>query len=174
MTKRLWERWLPRVVFLTVFCCHALYLRHLSSSAAGWADVAVGEGAALGFAAYLQGQDYYLGFSYALSAGFVAWSVISYLSRRRLAMAAGAAGGVTVVGVLMSAGCFLTGCCGSPMLGIYATMFGIKAAGIAKPLVAAVTALSIGGWYWYLSRSGSRSCTDSRCGCQPSTTKEEL
>jgi hypothetical protein len=172
MTKRLWERWLPLVIFLAVFCCHALYLRHLSSAAEGWAEVAVGEGAALGFAAYLLGQDYYLGFSYALSAGFVTWSVINYLSRRRLAMAAGAVGGVTVVGVLMSAGCFLTGCCGSPMLGIYATLFGMKAAGVAKPLIAAITVLSIGGSFWYLSRSGSRSCSDSRCGCQTPTRKE--
>lgn len=172
--KRIWERWLPVATFLAVFCCHALYLRHLSAAVEGWADVAVGEGAAFGFGAYLADQDYYLGFSYALSAGFVAWSLINYLSRRRLAMAAGAAGGVTVVGVLMSAGCFLTGCCGSPMLGIYATLFGIKAAGVAKPLVAAVTTASIGGWFWYLSRSRSASCGDSRCGCQPSTTKEEL
>jgi hypothetical protein len=171
MTQHPWQRWLPFATFAAVFSGHALYLRHLAAMAtAGWADVAVGEGACCGFAAYLIGQDYYLGFSYALGAAFSVWSFINYLSRRRMAMAAGAAGGVTIVGVLMAAGCFLTGCCGSPMLGIYATWFGINAIGVGKPLMAGITAMSVGAGYWCLSRR-PQSCCDSSCGC-PTSRKE--
>lgn len=62
-------------------------------------------------------------------------------------MAAGAAGSIILVGVLMATGCFLIGCCGSPMLGIYLGIFGAKTLGIGKPLMAAVTVLSVGWGY---------------------------
>ena len=50
--------------------------------------------------------------------------------------AVGAFGGVSLVTLLAAAGCFLIGCCGSPMLAIYVSLFGSKAAGIGKPLMA--------------------------------------
>jgi len=110
-----------------------------------------------------------MGFSYALGAAFAAWALLQYLAVRQAAMAAGAAGGVTLVGVLMGAGCFLIGCCGSPMLGVYAGIFGAKALGVGKPLMALVTVLSVGGGYWYLSRRLSKvSCSDSNCACHDS------
>lgn len=167
MLKHLWQRLLPYVMFFGVFSGHALYLRiQAAMPAEGWADVGVGQGALWGFDYYVQAQDYYMGFSYALGAAFAVWAFLKYLTVRQVAMAAGAAGSVTLVGVLMGAGCFLIGCCGSPMLGIYAGIFGAKSLGVGKPLMALVTVLSVGFGYWYLSRRMSRiGCSDSSCQC---------
>jgi hypothetical protein len=123
-----------------------------------------------GFADYLQAQDYYLGFSYALGSAFATWAVLKYLAVRQAAMAGGAAGSITLLGVLMGTGCFLTGCCGSPMLGIYIGIFGAKALGVGKPLMALVTVVSVGCSYWYLTRRLSKvRCSDNTCACH--TTK---
>jgi hypothetical protein len=159
-------RWLPSTVFLGVMVVHALYIRQQAATPAeGWADVGVGSGAWWGFAPYITEQDYLLGISYALGAAFSVWALGQYLRTRQAAMAAGAAGSITMVGILMAAGCFLIGCCGSPMLGVYLGLFGAKALGIGKPLMAAVTALSVGWGYWYLRRKSATTCCDKNCGC---------
>jgi hypothetical protein len=159
-------RWLPPIVFLGVLVGHALYLRQQAAvPAEGWADVGVGTGAWWGFAPYITEQDYLLGISYALGAAFSSWALAQYLRTRQAAMAAGAAGSITMVGVLMTAGCFMIGCCGSPMLGLYLGLFGAKALGIGKPLMAAVTALSVAWGYWYLRRKLAATCCDKNCGC---------
>ena len=49
-------------------------------------------------------------------------------------------------------GCFLIGCCGSPMLAVYVTLFGSRALGVGKPLTALVTLVSVDCGYWCLSR----------------------
>ncbi len=54
-----------------------------------------------------------------------------------------AVGGITLSGFLVAAGCFLVGCCGSPMLGVYLSLFGARFLPLAKPLIAAVTTLMI-------------------------------
>ena len=172
--KQLWQRLVPYILFLGVFTAHAFYLRHQSAMPAeGWADVGVGQGGLLGFDYYVHAQDYYMSFSYALGAAFAVWSLVKYLTVRQAALAAGAAGSVTLVGVLMGAGCFMIGCCGSPMLGVYAGIFGAKALGVGKPLMALVTVLSVSGGYWYLSRLMSKvSCSDSNCACNDSRPLE--
>ena len=165
--------WLPSVVFLVVLAGHALYLRQQAATPAeGWADVGVGGGAWWGFATYVTEQDYLLGLSYALSAAFGSWALVQYLKTRQAAMAAGAAGSVTLVGILMAAGCFLIGCCGSPMLGVYLGLFGAKALGVGKPLMAAVTVLSVGWGYWYLSRKLRRGLCSDNCCCASSPDQE--
>jgi hypothetical protein len=168
MQKQLWHRLLPYLTFVAVFLCHALYMRHQAAiPTEGWADVGVGQGGLWGFDYYVQAQDYYMSFSYALGAAFAVWAFLNYLTVRQAAMATGAAGGVTLVGVLMASGCFLIGCCGSPMLGIYAGLFGAKALGVGKPLMALVTVMSVGFGYWYLSRRLSKArCSDSNCACK--------
>ena len=167
MTKQLWQRWFPYIVFIAVFTGHAFYLRQQAAMPTeGWADVGVGQGGLWGFDYYVKAQDYYMGFSYALGAAFAVWAFLKYLTIRQAAVAAGAAGGVTLVGILMGAGCFMVGCCGSPMLGIYAGLFGAKALGVGKPLMALITLLSVGFGYWYLSRRMAKiGCSDSSCKC---------
>jgi hypothetical protein len=157
---------LPSVAFLGVLVVHALYIRQQAAAPSeGWADVGVGSGVWWGFAPYIAEQDYLVGLSYALGAAFGVWALGQYLKTRQAVMAAGAAGSITLVGVLMAAGCFLFGCCGSPMLGVYLGLFGAKALGIGKPLMAAVTVLSVGWGYWYLRRKSAKSCCDKDCGC---------
>ena len=168
-----WLRWLPLIMFLGVFAGHALFIRQQAALPSdGWVDVGVGHGGMLGFESYLQGQDYFLGLSYALGAAFTVWAVGEFIRTRQAAMAAGAAGSVTFVGILMAAGCFLVGCCGSPMLGIYAGLLGVKTLGIVgKPLMALVTLLSVGWGYWYLSRRATKGiCTGKGCGCSSSSS----
>ena len=56
----------------------------------------------------------------------------------------------------MAGGCFLIGCCGSPMLAVYLSLFGAKALGLGKPLMALVTLVSVNCGYWYFSRRLAR------------------
>ena len=59
-----------------------------------------------------------------------------------------AIGGVTLSGFLAIAGCFLLGCCGSPMLAVYLSLFGASFLPFARPFVAGVTTITIiVGWF---------------------------
>ena len=150
---------LGAVAFVTVFVGHVLYLRYLASaSQRGWADnfnspVSFWEG-------YIIGKDYFVSFSYALSASFAVWATARFVYSRRRAAAIGAFGGVSLATVLAAAGCFLIGCCGSPMLPIYISLFGTHAAGIGKLLMALISLVSIGGGYLYIMRRPECRCTD--------------
>lgn len=163
-----WLRCLPLLMFLAVFTGHAFYIRYQAALPAdGWADVGVGYGELWGFESYFTEQDFYLGFSYALGAAFAMWTVGQFIRTRQAAMVTGAVGSVTFVGILMAAGCFLIGCCGSPMLSVYLGLFGAKALGVGKPLIAVVTVISVGWGYWYLSRRGTKGlCTGESCNCK--------
>lgn len=156
------RRWVPGFTFAGVFVGHALYIRHLSlAPSPGWAPALALQGGRWGFAAYLQGQDYFMSFSYALGATFSVWALGELLRSRRAEAAAGAAGGLTLVGVLAAAGCFLTGCCGSPMLAVYASILGVKTLGGGKAVVAGVTLVSVLAGYLITKRR----CRGSHCGC---------
>ena len=65
-------------------------------------------------------------------------------------------GGVTFSGFMAVAGCFLVGCCGSPMLGVYLSLFGAAFLPFAKPLVAGISTLLIMGSYLWLRRMSQR------------------
>lgn len=137
----LFVRLLPLFSFAVVFILHALYLRRLAALPTdGWADSnLVADSSLWGLKPYLEGQDYFMGFSYALGAAFAVWAVGQFIFSRQKAAAAGAAAGsLTLVGALMAGGCFLIGCCGSPMLGVYMGIFGAKALGAGKPLMAVI------------------------------------
>jgi hypothetical protein len=160
----------PAVVFVTIFVAHALYVGSRAvSPPSGWTDsgIVVDSAGPLGLGAYWRGQDYFIGFSYALGAAFASWALnCCILFDQERAVAAGvAAGGITLVGVLMAGGCFLIGCCGSPMLAVYLSLFGAKALGLGKPLTALLTLASVSCSYWCLSRRFARggACVDACC-----------
>lgn len=162
------KRILPAFVFLSVFVAHALYSGFWArSTLAGWADLDVSSNAVgpLGLLAYWRGQDYFIGFSYALAAAFATWALSRCISSRAKRGAAGAAAGsITLVGILMASGCFLIGCCGSPMLAIYLSLFGTRVLGFAKPVTALITLASVSCGYWFLSRRFARGeCVDACC-----------
>jgi hypothetical protein len=150
-------RLVPTIVFVAIFAAHALYVGACAVAApSGWSDFGMSANATgpFGLGAYWRGQDYFIGFSYALGASFAAWALTRCISFRQARVAAGGAavGGITLVGVLMAGGCFLIGCCGSPMLAVYVSLFGSRALGVGKPLTALVTLISVSCGYWCLSR----------------------
>jgi len=150
---------LATVAFVGVFVGHLLYLRYLTITAQkDWAD---NFNPSVSFwQSYTISQDYFVSFSYALSASFAVWATARFVYFRRRAAAVGAVGGVSLVTLLAAAGCFLIGCCGSPMLPIYVSLFGSKAAGIGKPLMALISLISIGAGYLYVVRRPVCNCTD--------------
>jgi hypothetical protein len=147
------------VTFVAVFAGHVLYVRHLASAPQKvWADDF--NPSANFWQTYIVSQDYFVSFSYALSASFAVWATARFVYVRRRSAAIGAFGGVSFVTILAAAGCFLIGCCGSPMLPIYISLFGASAAGIGKPLMALITLISIGAGYLYVLRQPRCRCAD--------------
>ena len=94
-----------------------------------------------------------------------------YRARRQgIRVREGRVGDAGVPGGLAVAGCFLIGCCGSPMLAVWISLFGAGFAPLAKPLVAILTTLSVGiGWAWMIQRerstreAGASQVTDEAC-----------
>jgi hypothetical protein len=104
-------RLIPAVVFVAIFVTHALYVGACAAAAtSGWRDFGITAHVVgpLGLGAYWRGQDYFIGFSYALAAAFVTWALSrSILFRQGRTVTAGAAaGGLTLLGALMAGGCF--------------------------------------------------------------------
>lgn len=84
------------------------------------------------------------------------------------------AGGLTFSGILAATGCFLLGCCGSPMLGVYLSFFGAAFLPLAGPFVAGLTTVLIGASYFWMNHrvrlaalgADGPSCrAGARCGC---------
>ncbi len=145
------------LVFILVFGLHfGLIVGEQSHVAAQW--VSVSGPSAPAWAQYLQRGDYWYGYSYALAAAFTTFAIGLTIRQRRRA-AQGVLGGVTLLGVLYGAGCFLIGCCGSPMLAVYLSLFGASVLGLLKPVVALITTLSVAvSAIVLLRRSRSGSC----------------
>ncbi len=99
-----------------------------------------------------------MGASYALSGGFTVFALSVFRENRRKA-AVGAAGGVAAAGAIYGLGCFLLGCCGSPMLPIYIGLLGAKWAKITGPLMFGITLLSVAWGVRLLNRKRG-------CGCE--------
>ena len=106
---------------------------------------------------YLETESYWLSYSYALCVAFIVMASQRYLLTRCKAYGKMAVGGVTLTGGLAVFGCFLLGCCGSPMLIVWINLFGAGIVPLAKPLVALLTTCSIViAWYWmrYSNKKG--------------------
>ena len=152
------------VVFLGVFGVHFAYKAWQEQRVASqWVTVETPPRPSA-LARYIERQDYWLGYSYALAAAFTAFALFRTLEQRRRD-ARGVLGGITLLGVLYGAGCFLIGCCGSPMLGIYLSLFGASILGVVKPIVAAVTTLSVVLSGIYLIRRSRQVCCPTAAGC---------
>jgi len=113
-----------------------------------------------GWPAYVESKSYWLGYSYGLSLAFAGVALRRYREQRLCVDRNLAIGGVTLSGFLAVAGCFLVGCCGSPMLGVYLSLFGASFLPWAKPLIAGLTTVMIAASYWWMR---SRSCKEKSC-----------
>lgn len=156
---------LAGTVFVLVGALHFVYLGVFPDedpAQARWVAVAPRESSWV--TRYVESGSYWLGLSYAMSLAFAASALSRYRRERCCGARNLAIGGVTFSGFLSVVGCYLIGCCGSPMLAVYLNLFGAAFVPLAKPLVAALTAVSLAiAWFWMdrrsrLSRSGSISC----------------
>ena len=144
---------LPLAVFLGVAAAHfawSILFPEVDPAQARWATLPASEIPWLN--RYLETQGYWLGYSYALSLAFVAVALGRYREERFCSAQTLAFGGVTLSGFLALSGCFLAGCCGSPMLVVYLSLFGGWFLPLAKPFVAVVTTISIIGAWWWMQR----------------------
>ncbi len=147
----------PLSAFIAVFLFHAIYsLWRASQISQQWVQI---ENVSL-LSLYFKGQYFFLGFSYALAGAFTIYALLTFLQHRRSGIA-GVVGGVTLTGIVFIGGCFLLGCCGSPMLAVYLTLFGSSFLGFTKPLVFILTATSVGiGYLWVEKKTRpSNSCS---------------
>lgn len=97
---------------------------------------------------YFERSEFLIGASYALAISFSVYGLIRFLENQKTGIR-GLVGGITLTGVLYVAGCFLIGCCGSPMLAVYLTLFGSSFLGFTKPLTFGLTLASIViGYIW--------------------------
>ncbi len=144
---------LPLAVFLGVAAAHYLWsglFPEVDPVQARWASLQGTEPSWL--SRYLETQGYWLGYSYALSLAFAAAALRLYREERYCSAKSLALGGLTFSGFLALAGCFLAGCCGSPMLVVYLSLFGAWFLPLAKPLAAVITTISIIGAWWWMKR----------------------
>lgn len=157
MTER--KKLYPLLAFLGTAAIHAAYLMRQSVRVAGqWAQTSSGSSAPAAFGKYIQSQDYFMSFSYGLSIAFMVYA-FSRLREGERSGTAGLIGGATLTGLLYFGGCFLIGCCGSPMFVVYLNLFGAGFLGFAKPLVLALTIISISiGYFWMERRVKSADC----------------
>ncbi len=139
----------PALAFVLVILLHGAYSLW---DAARWVSI---DKVPL-FSRYLEKQDYFMGLSYGLAAAFTVYSFMRFSTGQRGGLT-GAIGGITMTGILYFGGCFLLGCCGSPMLAVYLSLFGSSYAGFTKPIVLAVTVASIGlSWLWMRRKTGAK------------------
>ncbi len=171
--QKLWRFLLPMAVFLGVAAAHYVWsglFPEVDPAQARWASPSASDASWLNH--YLETQGYWLGYSYALSLAFAAAALRRYREERFCSAKTLAFGGV-LSGFLALAGCFLVGCCGSPMLVVYLSLFGAGFLPLAKPLVAVVTTLSIIGAWWWMNRHqpspdpapAGPSCKGDGCRC---------
>jgi len=150
---------LPLVVFVMTVAAHVVWLglfpeRNEIQSA--WAALPP-DGPAFWWPRYVEAQDYWLGYSFGLSLAFAAVALRRYFRNRQKAAGKFAVGGLTLSGVLAVAGCYLVGCCGSPMLVVWLNLFGAEFLPFAKPVMALITTVTItGAWWWMYRKSCSK------------------
>jgi hypothetical protein len=160
------EALLPFAVFVATVLVHYLWAGRAPEPAAmesPWASLPSDAPSPL--ARYVEAGDYWLGYSYGLSLAFAATALRVFVRGRSAASGGFALGGLTFSGVLAAGGCYLLGCCGSPMLVVYLNLFGAGYLPFAKPLLAALTTVSILGAWWWMARVARK-----RAACFPAST----
>ena len=155
---------LPLIVFVGVWIIHYLWLFYFPSNDAAQNQWLSLDSVKSPWERYLESKDYFLSYSYSLSLAFAAICFRRYSERRYCTVGIASIG---LPGALSIGGCFLIGCCGSPMLAVYISLFGVRFLPFAKPAIAALTTLSLtGAWLW-MTRSKAQVifATVESCDC---------
>ena len=162
---------LPLTAFVLTVAAHVAYHIFFPESApeqSRWASVpTAGPGLV---ARYIESQSYFLGLSYASSLAFAVAAFRRYRERRLCSDRTIALGSVTLSGVLAVVGCFLLGCCGSPMLGVYLSLLGPWFLPWRGPMTLAVTLAALAGGAWWMHRRERRQTPTVACcagSCEP-------
>jgi hypothetical protein len=157
---------LPTAVFAAVIAAHVVYrglfperdpaqdrwAAPLASASSTWMDT------------YVRSEAYWNGISYAIPLAFAAAMYRRYRERRMRSDRTLALGGLTISGVMSVVGCFLVGCCGSPMLAVYLGLFGAAFQPFAKPLSAIISAGSVAlAWLWMRRRERRLTLLQAAC-----------
>lgn len=154
------------LAFILVFSVHFAWVNMLRESQPAqeeWLSVPAAESFGW-WDRYWSGENYWLGYSYALSLGFAVYALLLYANSRLSATGRLVIGSIGLSGVLAVFGCFLAGCCGSPMLGVYLSLFGASFLPIAKPFVALLVTLFIAASWIRLQRKNR---SKPGCKCLP-------
>lgn len=106
------------------------------------------------FSVYLENKDYLIGYSYALAFTFTLFAIFKGIEKKRKSVL-GASAGFSWIAFLYVGGCFLLGCCGSPLLPVYLSLFGSSFLKFNKLVLAGLTTISIGLGYLWLKRKNT-------------------
>lgn len=144
----------PLITFISVFFSHAIYSIWKSSQISKqWVKVENVSSLSL----YFKQQNFFLSFSYGLAFAFTIYAIQKFIQNRKSG-AGGVISGITLTGILYFATCFLLGCCGSPMLAVYLSLFGSRFLGFTKPLIAIITTISVLIGYFWIEKKTKSCC----------------
>lgn len=144
----------PLTTFIVIFILHVTYsILKMIKTSQQWVQIENINFLSL----YLKQQDFLLGYSYALAGAFTIYAFIKFQENRRNGLS-GVVAGITLTGILYIGGCFLLGCCGSPLLVVYLSIFGSSFLGFTKPLVAIITTTSVLIGYFWIEKKSKRCC----------------
>ncbi|MBX9685245.1 MAG: hypothetical protein K2X27_01010 [Candidatus Obscuribacterales bacterium] len=119
---------------------------------------------------YIQTQNYLLGYSCALGFAFAADALRRYIELHSTSARNMAAGSAGITALFCGGACFLFGCCGSPMLGVWLTLFGANVLPMAKPIAAGVATIAVAIAAWWSYRKQAQPCCAPGASCQSTTT----
>ncbi len=152
----------PILAFCAIFSLHAVYsVAATARMSRQWVQLENVNP----LRSYLVQQDYLLGLSYAVASAFTVYAVLQFSQSRKRSLS-GVIGGGALTGLLYFGGCFLLGCCGSPMLIVYMNLFGSSFLGFTKHLTLALTIISVVIGYFCMERktkTESSCCENNRC-----------
>jgi hypothetical protein len=142
--------------FLLVFSLHLAYtLQSSSNTSSKWVQVEDSDG----LSTYMEKGEYFIGISYGLAISFAVYALLKYAGNQKKRVT-GLFSGLTLTSLIYFGACFLSGCCGSPMIAVYVSLLGPSFQGAGKPITLALTAVSVSAGYYILERK------ETKCGCK--------
>ena len=167
MVEKLKRALLPPGVFIAIVLFHYFWLVLFPEKNPVQSEWAPADDGVSTWNRYIETQSYFMSYAYAISLTFASIAFQKYEEEKACHTKNLALGGITLSGFLAMAGCFLLGCCGSPMLGVYLSFFGASFLPFAKPIIAIITTLMVAGSWWWMNRKIKESSKED-CGCDDS------